>query len=418
MNTTTSSPSSSNGNVDGAQAGVEATSTATSTKSSASSTIKSTSSHSITASASLNLTLSPSDSTTCGNSDIACGLACNALWQSWNTASQSFASAHTAEFKTIVSASHYTVAYTSTSWSFPPNPAVFTLCDGVPRVNATPATITYTSTTSRIQTLTITTGPTLPNPSPSCSINPNLCFNLVSALSAQGSGQIPACDQPPGYDAIVQPNGDVGLDFDGAYQYDGCAIGGGTVRLGYWPVSTAGGLCATNGSTIAPITTGPSTIVTWGTTLTSPTVYLSFDTLFAISWGLQYWNNSYVTVLGQNLTNVVVPEAATAVSSICFASGLQEAADLPIQTGYAEPINYADLNEPIRASVYNCAANLSIGLGNGTIWNNYAPQLAFPTDLSKVQSAWSGCLVGAGSVAGFGNDFVSNLSQHLVGVDV
>lgn len=58
-----------------------------------------------------------------------------------------------------------------------------------------------------------------------------------------------------------------------------CQINGGTVQLYYWPSSSSLGL---NGSHSAiKAINGASTLVTLGTTLTSPTVYISFDSLYA-----------------------------------------------------------------------------------------------------------------------------------------
>lgn len=59
-----------------------------------------------------------------------------------------------------------------------------------------------------------------------------------------------------------------------------CQINGGTVQLIYWPPQSSTWING-NYSAVAGNHTGLSTIATLGTTLTSPTVYVSFDSLYA-----------------------------------------------------------------------------------------------------------------------------------------
>lgn len=59
-----------------------------------------------------------------------------------------------------------------------------------------------------------------------------------------------------------------------------CQVNGGTVQLIYWPPESSTWING-NYSAITANATGPVTIETLGTTLTSPTVYVSFDSLYA-----------------------------------------------------------------------------------------------------------------------------------------
>lgn len=65
---------------------------------------------------------------------------------------------------------------------------------------------------------------------------------------------------------------------------DMCTLYGGTVQLLYWPVSTS---TAANGTvanaTATPTATEPATLVYEGYTLTSPSVYISFATVYALN---------------------------------------------------------------------------------------------------------------------------------------
>lgn len=66
-------------------------------------------------------------------------------------------------------------------------------------------------------------------------------------------------------------------------------------------------------------------------------------------------------------------------------------------------INYADLNYPIKSSVYACGGQAP---GNGTIWNNYAPMIGFPTNLGSLQPEWAACSFGQGYGDGEGGNFI------------
>lgn len=178
------------------------------------------------------------------------------------------------------------------------------------------------------------------------------------------------------------------------------------------PVHTVGGLCA-NGSnssistiSATPTGNGPNTYVFEGTTLTSPTVYLSFAHLAAVSTNIQYWNTSYTTTIGPNLTNVVVPEAPNKVSSVC---GIGTTAGIHFfggdnmpQIDNAVSLDYARLQQPVHAADYFCALgpdllgelNLTGVLASTIFVENYNPTLLFPSDLADYQPGWSTCFVG------------------------
>ena len=85
----------------------------------------------------------------------------------------------------------------------------------------------------------------------------------------------------------------------------------------YWPVTTVNGdLCEGNGSTVAPTPTGngPNTFVTMGITLTSPTVYLSFSTIYATQGG-------FMDYIGTTLSNTIIPFASSDISTQCGSFG-------------------------------------------------------------------------------------------------
>lgn len=173
-----------------------------------------------------------------------------------------------------------------------------------------------------------------------------------------------------------------------------CLLGGGPVRLIYFPVTTTDGdLCLGNGSTVMPTPTGsgPNTVSTLGTVFTSGTAYVSFATLYASYDG--FWNP-----VGPNFINYILPVSSAAVSTQC--GGWFDA------YGPGKPLNYANLNYPVPASAYKCMdrceASYSLAANGSeiteplpapcsTIWDDYNPMLAVPTEVSKLVPAWSTC---------------------------
>ena len=134
-----------------------------------------------------------------------------------------------------------------------------------------------------------------------------------------------------------------------------CLIMGGPVELAYFPVTTVGNdKCRANGSTITN-TGGPTVIEALGTTLTSGSVYLSFQTLYAFQEG-------FGRRIGPAFTDFILPLPSSAVSTQC--GGWFSA------QGPGTPLNYADLNFPWPASAYNCmnrcSTDVSFTTMNGT----------------------------------------------------
>lgn len=167
---------------------------------------------------------------------------------------------------------------------------------------------------------------------------------------------------------------------------------GGPVELAYFPVTTVGNdKCRANGSTITN-TGGPTIIEALGTTLTSGSVYLSFQTLYAFQEG-------FGRRIGPAFTDFILPLPSSAISTQC--GGWFSA------QGPGTPLNYADLNFPWPASAYNCMnrcrTDLSFTIINGTgaswtpppqcstIWSDLNPILAMPTEVRNLVPAWSTC---------------------------
>lgn len=262
----------------------------------------------------------------------------------------------------------------ATETIYPSDPSTYKLCDGSARVDASPLTITssynWTSTFSTV----VTQGLPTFTPAP-CSMSPTDCMYLYynTSLSADDVVLLGACGSP-------------------AHLYQPCLIGGGPVRLAYFPVTTTNGdLCLGNGSTITSMD-GPSTIDALGTTLTSGSVYLSFQTLYA-------YQDGFDVRIGPNFTDFILPLPSSAISTQC--GGWFSA------QGAGTAVNWADFNSPVPASAYacenRCTTELSYIVVNGTghrytpppqcytIWDDFNPALAVPTEARDLVPEWSTC---------------------------
>jgi hypothetical protein len=126
---------------------------------------------------------------------------------------------------------------------------------------------------------------------------------------------------------------------------DLCTIYGGTVRLLYWPTSTASSFVGntTMATTNTTTSTAPVVAIVEGVTITSPSVAISFATAYAI--------NDCNSAVGQNHTASIVTMAPGDISSalgnvhylqFSFSSGTQSGGTHINSASF----NYQDLNWP------------------------------------------------------------------------
>ncbi|TKA72198.1 hypothetical protein B0A55_06963 [Friedmanniomyces simplex] len=139
-----------------------------------------------------------------------------------------------------------------------------------------------------------------------------------------------------------------------------------------------------------------------GTALTSPTLYISYDTLYA--------SNSCHGI-GRTIKNTIVPVASNHLSSLAY-QPLANWAIGPGQWGNGElsykyisrPFNLTDLVEPIPDSIFNqlpfCQRELrgwkSAGFNESGFTCSprdapYAPLIAIPTEVRDLDPAWASC---------------------------
>ena len=247
---------------------------------------------------------------------------CRALRDAYDSAISSWYQTHTATGgqTSIVS---YTDVLTQTLLSEP----LYTLSDGYPRASTTITVKTYEETFEGTNTITV--------------------------LSDSFSVSQPDCS------GLTLGCGD-------------CTIFGNAVQLVYWPVNTASG---NPNSTITPTITGPILAIANGSTYTSPTVYLSYQSVYAAnSCGL----------VGKNYSGAILSLSPNAVSSIRGYHGIEG----------VRLINYADYNTPIAPSAW---------LGQGRCINpvnclpivddEFRPILVVPEQVRALDHAWATCLL-------------------------
>lgn len=183
-----------------------------------------------------------------------------------------------------------------------------------------------------------------------------------------------------------------------------CRVSGSNVKLLYWPPATVSGR---NSSfiTSSPDTNAIVTAVAHGTTLTSPTVYISFDRLHG---------SDSCSVIGKTLSNVIVPISNTATLNSLWGWdrywGLQSTASFNFTDLYVTPVpDSLYMSQPRCASSstsiwYSC---LRYGGGGPQICQDarssknlcattlpYEPVISIPHEVQQLQPEWAGCIGG------------------------
>ncbi|KAK1060230.1 hypothetical protein LTR74_012049 [Friedmanniomyces endolithicus] len=182
--------------------------------------------------------------------------------------------------------------------------------------------------------------------------------------------------------------------------YQRCTVRGGTVRLLYWPSAstttvhaTGGPMEARNGTgTItnqrASLATPPMTkaqiAILGNRTLTSPSVYISFETAYA--------TNECGQTLGQAFPSALLPLDPSSLYSVNgeFDYGV-ETSEGHLSTFFpSAPFNFGDLTGIVPVSVY-IAQPSCVGVACYTIFPDYAPVLVLPPQLRELDPAWKSC---------------------------
>ncbi|KAK5124949.1 hypothetical protein LTR85_001139 [Meristemomyces frigidus] len=162
-------------------------------------------------------------------------------------------------------------------------------------------------------------------------------------------------------------------DDGGAGQY--CNIYGGTVEVFYWPGVTPGpdGKFA---NTTKPV--DPSTTEVSGITMTSPSVYVSFQSVYAADSCRQ---------IGAMHTGSVLAFDPASISTVYGGPGFMSD---NVPDG-ASVYNFGDLGPTINAAAYERQVDCVVDTGCPTIYPTYAPTISVPSELLSLDASWASC---------------------------
>ncbi|KAF2812266.1 uncharacterized protein BDZ99DRAFT_568968 [Mytilinidion resinicola] len=181
-----------------------------------------------------------------------------------------------------------------------------------------------------------------------------------------------------------------------------CTIGGGDVRLFYFPPQTnvSRDMCATapvgsgvpgnqppTNNTWTPITTGPYTVLPGNTTWFSGNVYVSLQTIGAHC----SWSSQYLPVGQPGYEGEVLTLAPSDVFSLRATPYSQSGGESGVDYGGTQwPFNYADLQEPVPWSAWD-GLNDCVFSRCTEISGSYNPVLAVPAAVRSLDPRWASC---------------------------
>jgi hypothetical protein len=273
---------------------------------------------------------------------LAYASSCNNAKQSWvQTGGLSFVS--TTVFQTSTSTVSDSLSVTGTTITdLSSSATLFTLCDGYPRLSANVTTsdsvVNYESTIW--STFATTTSVFASVPAPDCTIGRNECAVLQSSYSERIMTAPPMEPFPP----ICGPAKTIDSTFSLGQPV--CGEQFASVQLLYWPVTTAAdcNLCSIDKcrtTTMSQTIPGQAnTFVFHNVTLTSPTVYMALSGTFV------YTRSG--TLVSRD-SELILPQSATAVSSVCGQLGSKGGELITRSFNFAD---LAGLNVP--AEAYRC----------------------------------------------------------------
>ncbi|RMY27568.1 hypothetical protein D0866_10050 [Hortaea werneckii] len=325
----------------------------------------------------------------------------------------------------------YSTSYESRSWSIPVGHAdVYTTVEGIPVAHGTLTStgVTWTTTTEYAYSTAINDTISIPD----CWIDQEICVKMYKdymksmGLDLYVDELPPISPAPTNSPRCGRPLFSLNSKGDGTSTIGPpCSFWGGNVELFYWPPEPSS---ISNPITAAPKVTKEAITVIRNTTLTmtSPSVYVSFDVLTAWSEAAKWVFEDFIGVsdivlqsqIGDTYSNYVLPMDPQDVSTVRLivsdwpqylhsitASGIQNVSLLSrsvdhttgVHSGMVgEPykMDFASLTEPSPKDYY-LNPNLACSPGNlacGTIFNGeYKPQLSLPSQLLELDPAWSSC---------------------------
>lgn len=300
----------------------------------------------------------------------AYAFACNAATASYSQAKTAFLKNRTTSFFPTFTTS---IPHTTEFWD------TYTVdCQNITHAHGTtPLSSSVYYNTTTFTNYTSTASNTYPGPSPSCRIQPDDCKAVKSSYSKETSAFniFTSSIKPPYY--VVNPPAAPSCS-TACTAKPSCMIQGDHVRVIYWPVTTTGAnSCRSNGTTVTPTATGISKIETLGTTLVSPSVYLSFRSLSAYDWGCY-------KQIGKGISNTII---ALAPESLSSAVGWHLGRS-------ALPYNLADLNGYVSSAAYFKMQQYDWSGPGSIIYDDlYFPSVWMPNAVLTMRPEWSNCSI-------------------------
>ncbi|RJE23614.1 hypothetical protein PHISCL_04070 [Aspergillus sclerotialis] len=273
---------------------------------------------------------------------------------------------------------------------------VTTLCDGIPRALGPRETVTkyFPGTGPCVSSMSTFTNfddvYREPTYTPTCSLNTKVCIPVWSTYESLSSKYTSAHPDPPEGDTaspirpwscprqtIIDP-------------CTACHWNAEAATVFYWPVTTADGdLCKQNGTTVPP--SGPSTVIVDGQILTSPSIYISFDTISA-------WGNNRVGPASQcgdtHTSTMIAVEPDHLTSMRNHHNGKYPG------IGTAYPFNFGDFQPHevgnytmslVPWDVYQGGYQCQGGWKCTMIRDDYYPWLQLPEEVRAIDPKWTAC---------------------------
>nr|OQO28619.1 hypothetical protein B0A51_03336 [Rachicladosporium sp. CCFEE 5018] len=361
--------------------------------------------------------LNNSTSTATNSSGFDFAYSCDYSTASWESASFSWFRWHAASY--IVTNSRYEV---DTLYGTVFAPTTATSCLGAERVlggqvlSVTSESETTTDVTWEIMTSSEATP--FPTPKPSCSVGVDACSSLwsrydgsMNALTTLYDAAVTALPTPPScQDPRVDP------------YCQTCTISAAEVQMYYWPLVVIGDECDPDRQFLTPapsIVGQPNTAVLGGYTFTSPTVYLSFDYIYALSeteWcGPRDIVSTIIAVPPEEVSTVrfsyiegggdVETLAADATTwtqtdprlglGTYTMSGWTETITMPavryLTATSAFPASFADFMGAVPVDAWFGEAEVAAWGGDVIVDALYSPNIAVPSMLRSLYPAWANC---------------------------
>ncbi|KAF7118413.1 hypothetical protein CNMCM5793_007930 [Aspergillus hiratsukae] len=340
----------------------------------------------------------------------ASAVICNAQWVEYNgradgLASLGATSTSTSYWITPTSAGACNTEVWPEGPGDPHTGPITTLCDGITRALGPREYLTsYWPGTGPCSTSTVTESDTTllyrsPSPSPSCELNTQDCIPIWQTYSSRLASYYSSVttEIPGDTNSPIRPTQCPSTSRNYTVQdpCTNCHYLPDTATLFYWPVmTTSGDLCLQNGSTVpaTPTGNGPNTAVVDGHTFISPSIYVSFTSIYARSNQRAHPGGS----CGGEYEDVIIsvnPEAVTSYRNHINAKYPRIGTAYPFNFAEFQPHTLGNYTLPLIPWDQYRGGSQCIQGGSGCtmIRNDYLPWMEIPDVMTQIDPRWTEC---------------------------